>query len=279
MEDDFHDGSWNMAMDRALFQACDEGKGGPVLRLYGWQRPTLSLGFFQDAERELDLARCRREGVPVVRRPTGGRALLHSRELTYSLVAPVGYSLFSGGLRPTHAAIARALLTGLEKLGVPGVEFGPGVKNQSPAWRKHSAACFTSLNHCEITVRGKKLVGSAQKRSRRAFLQHGSVLMEDNSETFMNLLQFPDDATRRQNLKRLRESSTCLNQVMDSDLSFRKVRKAILAGFQESFPANWEPRKINQLERKYLIRNLNEGTGLESAPSQPNPDSRNFPIR
>jgi len=267
-----------MAVDRALLQACDAGRT-PVLRLYGWRRPTLSIGFFQNAERELDLERCRQEGVPIVRRPTGGRALMHSRELTYSLVAPVEHPLFSEGLRSTHAAIARALLTGLEKLGVPGVEFGPGVKDPSPVLPKHSAACFASLNHCEITAQGKKVVGSAQKRTRKAFLQHGSILIEDHSKAFMDLLQFPDDEDRRHNLERLRESSTCLNEIMTREPDFQEIRQAILAGFQKFFQGTWSARKINEQEQVYLNRNLNEGTVLEMETSKSHPNSRGSVVR
>jgi lipoate-protein ligase A len=166
---------YNMAVDEALADACRQGLGGPTLRLYAWDRPSISLGYFQRAEQIVDLDRCRTAGVPVVRRTTGGRAVIHHRELTYSFVAPVPHARFPPTIRGTYDVIARALVAGLADLGV-------GVESHAREPRRArldagSPLCFESISRYELTLRGRKVIGSAQRRWQRGFLQHGSLIL------------------------------------------------------------------------------------------------------
>jgi lipoate-protein ligase A len=180
----------NMAVDAALLNDCGQGRIPPTARLYGWSEPAITIGYSQKAEEELDLERCRELGIAVVRRPTGGRALLHHRELTYAVVAPVSLVPFDRGLKATFSAISEALLVGLQGLGIQG---DINTSKQRPEVAR-SPACFASLNHCEITVDGAKLVGSAQKRTSKAFLQHGSLIIEADHELFTSLLKFDNES-------------------------------------------------------------------------------------
>jgi len=220
----------NMAVDAALLAACEQGRIPPTVRLYGWSEPAITIGYSQKAEAELDVERCRELGIAVVRRPTGGRALLHTNELTYAVVAPVTLAPFNQGLKATFQAVSEALLMGLQGFGVQG-DINKGKQRSGSA---RSPACFASLNHCEITVDGKKLVGSAQKRTSKAFLQHGSVIIESDHELFASLLKFKDESERIALQERLMSSTVTLNQVCDRKISFEEITAALQEGFQKA---------------------------------------------
>ncbi|MFZ5863907.1 MAG: lipoate--protein ligase family protein [Nitrospirota bacterium] len=166
---------YNMAVDETLADACRRGFIGPTLRLYSWDRPSISLGYFQRPEAVVDLERCRAAGVPVVKRTTGGRAVYHYREVTYSLVAPTPHPLFAPTIRGAYEVVARALASGLADLDVR-VELHPR-DPERPRRTARTPLCFDSTSRFELTVHGKKVVGSAQRRWPTAFLQHGSILL------------------------------------------------------------------------------------------------------
>jgi lipoate-protein ligase A len=222
----------NMAVDSALLGDCKQGRIPPTVRLYGWSEPAITLGYLQNAEVELDIKRCRELGISIVRRPTGGRALLHTNELTYAVVAPVSLAPFNRGLKATFQAVSKALLVGLQGLGIRG-DLNTSTERLVPGVSR-SPACFASLNHCEITVDGKKLVGSAQKRTSKAFLQHGSLIIESDHELFASVLKFEDEGERVALQERLMNSTTTLNQVCDRKFSFEEISAALQDGFRKT---------------------------------------------
>lgn len=177
------DGPLNMATDEALL-ARAQTSGACVLRLYEWAQPTLSLGRNQTARGHYDLERAKALGVGFVRRPTGGRAVLHHRELTYSVTGPTSVL---GTLRESYARINRLLLAMLESVGVVAAVAAPGRRAMSPGL----APCFDEPAAGELTVGTAKLVGSAQWRDRDALLQHGSILIDDDQEVASTLLLVP----------------------------------------------------------------------------------------
>lgn len=237
----------NMAVDASLLADCAQGLIPPTVRFYGWSKPAITVGYSQRYESELDVERCRAEGIEIVRRPTGGRALLHYNELTYAVVAPVTLAPFDKGLKTTFEAISQALLAGLKNLKIRG-GLNTG-KHQSGSGHRRSPACFASLNHCEITVDGKKLVGSAQKRTAKAFLQHGSIILEADHERFVALLAIDNEDDRRVLLQHLLNSTTSLNQVCDSPVTFEQVAAALQDGFMTTFKGDWEVVSPSGAER------------------------------
>jgi lipoate-protein ligase A len=161
-----------MAVDETLLRSCEEG-GAPTLRLYAWRPATLSLGSRQAAETSHDPEFLRREGIALVRRPTGGRAVLHEHERTYAVVGRRGPS-FPGGVLDTYRRIALALQRAFRTLGVAAEVTDADTRGSGP---DRNPLCFASPSAHEIVVEGRKLAGSAQLRGREAFLQHGSILL------------------------------------------------------------------------------------------------------
>lgn len=166
-------GPLNMAADEVLLKGCREGKA--VLRFYDWHPPTLSLGYFQRLDPK-ETEACRQRGVPLVRRPTGGRAVFHEDEVTYSIVLPLRRE--QGRTWSTHyyAAISEFLLQGLVKLGVKEAKIHAQREKNHVNGKKNSPWCFEAKNFSEIAVKNKKLVGSAQRLYPQGLLQHGSII-------------------------------------------------------------------------------------------------------
>lgn len=169
------DGATNMAIDEAVWRGRQAGTSPPTLRFFAWAPPTVSLGYGQPLNADVDLVACRTLGVGLVRRPTGGSAIYHDgpeRELTYSVVASAEDLGLNSDLLETYRWIGTALLRGLNALGA-GAELVPIMVSGGPM----PAFCFARTGRYEIEVAGRKLVGSAQRRQGPCFLQHGSVLM------------------------------------------------------------------------------------------------------
>jgi lipoate-protein ligase A len=183
-------GALNMALDHALACRLEPGQG--VVRLYGWARPTVSLGRNEPARGLYRMEAVSSAGLGLVRRPTGGRAVLHAGELTYAVVAPLGAW---GGLREAYFGVHRALAAALRDLGVAAEVVGAG---SAPVGSGGVAAldagpCFQAPAPGEIVVGGRKLVGSAQARLDGALLQHGSILVEDDQALLTKIRGGEDD--------------------------------------------------------------------------------------
>jgi lipoate-protein ligase A len=171
-------GARNMAVDEFLLNKAENEGGAPVLRLYSFDPPAVTLGYHQDAAQAIDLRAAAAEGLDVVRRITGGRALLHDGELTYSVTAPIGPP-FGQGLGDTFLVIAGVIVSALRSAGI---DARLGGAKRTSGDKSISSPCIVSASRHEITAGGKKISGSAQRRTGRAFIQHGSILLRGGSE-------------------------------------------------------------------------------------------------
>jgi lipoate-protein ligase A len=214
-------GAENMALDEALMSRARR-TGECVFRTYAWRRPTLSLGRHQLVRDRIDVARARSRGVDVVRRPTGGRALLHHREVTYSVTAPLPAG---ESARRWYDALNDVLLAALQSLGVSAVP--ATVVGRTPA--PGSASCFLRPDAGEISVAGRKLVGSAVLREQAALLQHGSILLEDDQGMLADFL--PEGRHGGPAPASLREA---LGTVPDAALVVRALHEALRAVVSEA---------------------------------------------
>ncbi|MFQ5532525.1 MAG: biotin/lipoate A/B protein ligase family protein [Candidatus Methylomirabilales bacterium] len=214
--DEPRDGPTNMAIDEMLALGCDRGFSPPTLRVYRWSVPTVSLGYNQPLH-DVDLTACRHRGVPVVRRPTGGRALLHDQELTYSLVLPIPRG--SRGVLHDYQWIAHCLLLALRRLGVTAT------LNRGDHFTGDAGGlCFLSPSRYELTVNGRKLVGSAQRRFSQSLLQQGSLLIEIEYPAWNAL--FPEG-------REIDVRATALKPLLGRSPSWEEMVKAMRAGFEE----------------------------------------------
>jgi len=230
--------AYNMAVDEAIAYSCRTNAGPPTLRLYAWDRPSISLGYFQRPEGVVDIEACRAGGVPVVTRTTGGRAVYHDDELTYSLTAPIPHPLFPPTIRGTFAVAARALAAGMTELGV-AVAVAAG---DAPARRagQRSPLCFESAARDEITLDGKKLIGSAQRRWKTAFLQHGSILLQYDHDRAARCFLAP--FARPERITGLTADGRCFT--MD------QVRQALVKGWEQSLGVVLVPGALTESEAR-----------------------------
>jgi len=165
----------NMAIDEAVFRLNRREGLPPTLRFFGWDPPAVSLGYFQNTSREIDVEACRQAGIDIVRRPTGGKAVLHEHELTYSLSAAVDRPLFTGDILGTYRVISDCIAEALRRLGLAPEMASDG---RSAAGTPLEAYCFAAPSRYELLVGGRKICGSAQVRTSGSFLQHGSLLID-----------------------------------------------------------------------------------------------------
>jgi len=217
------DAASNMAIDEAILLAHSAGKVPPTLRFYGWEPAALSLGYFQRAMSEIDVDKCKERKIDVVRRLTGGRAVLHDAELTYSIVVQEDDPLIPKTITASYRYFSNGLLAGLEALGIQAHMTVPvaayGQKKKQPA----SAACFDAPAHFEVTVEGRKLVGSAQVRKQGVILQHGSVLLRFCAEEFVELLRLPSAEKRAQTAQMLKDRATSIEEVLGRPVTWQEV--------------------------------------------------------
>jgi lipoate-protein ligase A len=172
-------GAYNMAVDEELLARAQAGEQVPVLRIYTWDPAAVSIGRFQKIEEAVNASVCQQRGFDIVRRITGGRAVLHWRELTYSIIARTDDPLFPANVLGTYKLIAAGLLQGLWNLGIPAEMVSRSNKHAALVKKAaKDAACFSSPSWYEILAHNRKIIGSAQRRLSGAFLQHGSILLD-----------------------------------------------------------------------------------------------------
>jgi lipoyl(octanoyl) transferase len=246
----------NMAIDEAIFREVQRSGGPPTIRLYGWLTPAVSIGYFQHADGEIDLPACRKGGVTVVRRPTGGKAVYHDDDLTYAVIARENTSLFPPTILETYQVISRCLVQGLHNLGLEAILSAAGRASGEGAL---AASCFFVSSLHELLVQGRKICGSAQMRSQGVFLQQGSLLMSfDPEKTCRVTLSHGEPRARRR--QALQEKVTSLYEHLPRSVTKEDVCNSLLRAFQDGWevafaaggltPAE-ETLKDHLLETKY----------------------------
>jgi lipoate-protein ligase A len=240
----------NMAADEALLLACEAGdEGFPALRFYWWTVPTLSLGAKEKLEKAADIEACRELGVAVVRRSTGGRAVLHNQELTYSIVSRTGRRPFFGSVDSSYALIADAIRAGLESMGTE-LELAAGERRG----RGKHMPCFAAPSRHELASGGRKVVGSAQRRLRNAVLQHGSILVRSEPELLAAVGGLGEDG-----VEMLAGSMVGLEELMDREVSRQEMIQALVEPLSTVLDADLEESKLTEIERETCARLLDEG--------------------
>lgn len=216
-----------MAVDEAVLESIGSGASLPTLRLYAWAPACLSLGYAQPFT-DVDTSRLKERGWEVVRRPTGGRAVLHTDELTYSVIAPPGEPRVLGTVLESYHRLAQALVGALDILGAQ-VTLNGGAS--APSHTTPNPVCFEVPSTYEITVGGRKLVGSAQARRKEGVLQHGSLPLTGDLTRILQILVFPDEAARRRAAERLLKRATTLEMALGRRISWDEAARAVITAF------------------------------------------------
>jgi lipoate-protein ligase A len=227
------DAASNMALDEALLVTHEAGATPPTLRVYGWCQPTLSLGYAQNAQQEVDLAACHAQGVAMIRRPTGGRAVLHDQEVTYSVVMPIVLNDGAHTITEHYRRIGMALAAALQALDLPVQLARPQIR-AAPTRAAASPACFAAMSRYELSVAGKKMVGSAQKRGQRALLQHGSIPLWMDRQRLFQCLQVPPEH-RAELVQAAYTTMGAVNEVATQPVSLTALHAALRQGVSAVF--------------------------------------------
>lgn len=238
-------GPLNMAIDEAIVEGVASGQSPPTLRFYAWQPGCLSLGRSQPAS-DVDLKRIHAHGWQIVRRPTGGRAILHIDEVTYSIVLPLGDPRVAGNVPESYRRLSAGLLHGLQRLGL-ATSTEPG---GSGGHRFKGPICFEVPSDYEITANGKKLIGSAQSRREGVVLQHGSLPLMGDITRICDALSFSDASERDEARKRLAARALTLQDALGKPIDPAHVVDALMEGFSEALNLALQEAPLTETEQR-----------------------------
>ncbi|SJZ30377.1 lipoate--protein ligase family protein [Selenihalanaerobacter shriftii] len=239
-------GDMNMALDEAILKSVKAGDVPPTIRFYGWDPAAVSLGYFQSLEKEIDIEGCKERGVDIVRRLTGGRAVLHDDELTYSLVISEELNFLPDSIIESYKIISQGLLAGLQELGIEAKMVSLADKKKKSG--SQSAACFDAPSWYEISVDGKKLVGSAQTRRDGVILQHGSILNTQDVDKLMDTLKFKSDRRKERFKKIFAKKATTIQEAIGQSFTLKELSIAFKKGMEEGMDIILEEGQLTEKE-------------------------------
>lgn len=238
-------GAWNMALDEAILESVRELVQPPTLRLYAWEPACLSLGHAQPIA-DVDLPSLTANGWQVVRRPTGGRAILHTDELTYSVTAHQDNPIMTGGVLESYRRISLALVEGLQKLGIRS---NAESKYELPAGSiQNAVVCFEVPSNYEITANGRKLIGSAQARRGMGVLQHGSLPLVGDLARIIQVLKFNSLVDQTSASQRLLDHAVTAEEILGFPPTFQQAAEALISAFTEQLHIQLVPSTPSEVE-------------------------------
>jgi lipoate-protein ligase A len=247
-------GAWNMSIDEAILEAVGSDKVQPTLRLYAWNPPCISIGYAQSFS-DIDLERLHLHGWEWVRRPTGGRAILHIDELTYSVVAPSTDARMAGSVLESYQRLSKALLSALHSMKIPAKAhpLPPSIIGQEAG-----AVCFEVPSNYEIVVQGKKLVGSAQARRKIGVLQHGSLPLVGDLTRITQALRYSEEINREEASARLLEHATTAETVLGYPLSWDTAARSFVEAFQAELNIGFVASELSRAEHQKVDQLVRE---------------------
>ena len=242
-----------MALDEALLEWHSKGEIGPVLRFYEWAPDTLSIVYFQNVSKEVDMAQVEKHQLDFVRRPTGGRGVLHEHELTYSVIVTEDYPDMPETVTEAYRVISGGLLEGFRNLGLDAYFSIPETEEELQGLKKpQSAVCFDTPSWYELVVEGKKVAGSAQTRQKGVILQHGAILLSLDEEKLVSLFKFQSDDQKIRMKNSLSKKAVAIDQLMGRTVSAEEAEEAFSAGFSKALNIKLEPLELSQEQIIYV---------------------------
>lgn len=247
---------FNMALDEALLNWVSEGKMQPVIRFYGWEPKTLSIGYFQRLEKEIDIDKVKAEKIGLVRRATGGRGVLHDKELTYSVVVPESHPNMPKTVTEAYKVISMGLLEGFKYLGFDAYFAIPKTEEQRAKLKDpRSSVCFDAPSWYELVVEGRKIAGSAQTRQKGVILQHGSILQDIDIDELFSLFTFKNERLMEKMKGAFSSKAVAINELSEKNVSIEEMEEAFYIGFEKGLNITLKPFELNeeQLREVQLI--------------------------
>ncbi|MGG3765582.1 biotin/lipoate A/B protein ligase family protein [Priestia megaterium] len=244
---------YNMALDEALLEWHSKGEIPPTIRFYGWNPPTLSIGYFQKAEKEINFDKVKELGLGFVRRPTGGRGVLHDEELTYSVIVSEEYPNMPKTVTEAYRVISEGLLEGFRSLGLEAYFAIPRSEEEKNSLKNpRSSVCFDAPSWYELVVEGRKIAGSAQTRQKGVILQHGSILLEIDEDKLFSVFNYPNDRVKERMQRAFRSKAVAINAIAGRKISIEEAKKAFYKGFASALDIDLEPYTLSEEEEAYV---------------------------
>lgn len=245
--------SYNMALDEALLDWHSEGLIPPVVRFYEWNPATLSIGYFQSVEKEIDMDAIKQLGLGFVRRPTGGRGVLHEHELTYSVIVTESYPNMPATVTEAYRVISEGLLIGFQNLGLDAYFSIPDTDEKKQDLKKpKSAVCFDAPSWYELVVEGRKVAGSAQTRQKGVILQHGAILLDMDEDKLIQTFKFSSQALKERVKAGLSKKAVAINKISQHSVTIDECKVAFKKGFEDALQIELVEYKLTEEQEIYV---------------------------
>lgn len=251
---------YNMAMDEALLNFVSRGEIDPVIRFYTWNPATLSIGYFQRLQKEIDIDKVKEKGYGLVRRQTGGRGVLHDKELTYSVIVPESHPNMPSTVTEAYKIISQGLLEGFKNLGFETYFAIPRSKEERDKLKQpRSSVCFDAPSWYELVVEGRKIAGSAQTRQKGVILQHGSILQDIDIDDLFDMFKFKNERLKAKMKEIFVQKAVAINDISNQHITLNEMENAFEAGFKKGLNIDFKPleltekqlEEVQELEDKY----------------------------
>ncbi|QGY84782.1 lipoate--protein ligase family protein [Staphylococcus epidermidis] len=251
---------YNMAMDEALLNFVSRGEIDPVIRFYTWNPATLSIGYFQRLQKEIDIDKVKEKGYGLVRRQTGGRGVLHDKELTYSVIVPESHPNMPSTVTEAYKIISQGLLEGFKNLGFETYFAIPRSKEERDKLKQpRSSVCFDAPSWYELVVEGRKIAGSAQTRQKGVILQHGSILQDIDIDDLFDMFKFKNERLKAKMKENFFQKAVAINDISNQHITLNEMENAFEAGFKKGLNIDFKPleltekqiEEVQELEEKY----------------------------
>ncbi|MEB7390951.1 lipoate--protein ligase family protein [Staphylococcus epidermidis] len=251
---------YNMAMDEALLNFVSRGEIDPVIRFYTWNPATLSIGYFQRLQKEIDIDKVKEKGYGLVRRQTGGRGVLHDKELTYSVIVPESHPNMPSTVTEAYKIISQGLLEGFKNLGFETYFAIPRSKEERDKLKQpRSSVCFDAPSWYELVVEGRKIAGSAQTRQKGVILQHGSILQDIDIDDLFDMFKFKNERLKAKLKENFVQKAVAINDISNQHITLNEMENAFEAGFKKGLNIDFKPleltekqlEEVQELEDKY----------------------------
>ena len=246
-----HDPYYNMAMDEALLNFVSRGEIDPVIRFYTWNPATLSIGYFQRLQKEIDIDKVKEKGYGLVRRQTGGRGVLHDKELTYSVIVPESHPNMPSTVTEAYKIISQGLLEGFKNLGFETYFAIPRSKEERDKLKQpRSSVCFDAPSWYELVVEGRKIAGSAQTRQKGVILQHGSILQDIDIDDLFDMFIFKNERLKAKMKENFVQKAVAINDISNQHITLNEMENAFKSGFKKGLNIDFKPLELTEKQKE-----------------------------